>query len=136
MKIVSSSGLRNGFMLKEVVLALFIFAIVATSFTKALNTLWRSTTFVKEELVITQILDSALHETLYLQQLEEGTTEIYIEERDVNVETLVVPLELENEEGALLQQMWQVTVIARYEQDGIDQERNVRGWRYLPLYRP
>ena len=120
----------------EVVLALFIFAIVATSFTKALNTLWRSTTFVKEELVITQILDSALHETLYLQQLEEGTTEIYIEERDVNVETLVVPLELENEEGALLQQMWQVTVIARYEQDGIDQERNVRGWRYLPLYRP
>lgn len=123
-------------MLMEVVLALFIFTIVATSFTKALSSLWRSTTFVKEELVITQIMDSALHEALYLQQLEEGSTEIYIEERDVNVETLVVPLELENEEGTLLQQMWEVTVIARYEQDGIDEERSVRGWRYLPLYRP
>lgn len=136
MKIKKSSGCKNGFMLMEVVLALFIFAIIATSFTKALSSLWRSTTFVKEELVITQIMDSALHEALYLQQLEEGSTEIYIEERDVNVETLVVPLELENEEGTLLQQMWEVTVIARYEQDGIDEERSVRGWRYLPLYRP
>ncbi len=136
MKIESSSRRGNGFMLMEVVLALFIFAIVATSFTRALSSLWRTTTFVKEELVITQIMDSALHEALYLQQLEEGTTEVYIEERDVNVETLVVPLELENEEGTLLQQMWQVTVIARYEQDGIDEERSARGWRYLPLYRP
>ena len=123
-------------MLMEVLLALSIFAIVATAFTKALNSLWRSTTFVKEELLITQILDSALQETLYLQTLEEGTVEIYIEERDVNIETVVMPLELENEEGNLLSQMWEITVIARYEQDGIDQERTVRGWRYLPLYKP
>ena len=123
-------------MLMEVLLALSIFAIVATAFTKALNSLWRSTTFVKEELLITQILDSALQETLYLQTLEEGTVEIYIEERDVNIETIVMPLELENEEGNLLQQMWEITVIARYEQDDIDQERTVRGWRYLPLYKP
>jgi len=123
-------------MLMEVILALFIFAIVSTSFTKAVSSLWRSTTFVKEELVITQILDSALHEALYLQNLQEGSSEIFIEERDVNVETLVLPLELENIEGNLLQQMWEVTIIARYEQDGIDEERSVRGWRYQPLYRP
>ncbi len=123
-------------MFMEVILALFIFAVVSTSFTKALNALWRNTSYVKEELVITQILDSALHETLYLSQLEEGTTEIYIPERDVDLETQVIPLELENEEGNILQQMWEVRVIARFEQDGIDQERVVRGWRYLPLYRP
>ena len=116
-------------------MALFIFALVATSFAQALNSLWRGTTFVKEELVITQIMDSALHEALYLQRLEEGSTEVFIEERDIDIETAVVQLELENMDGNELQQMWQVTIIARFEQEGIDQERTVRGWRYLPLYR-
>jgi hypothetical protein len=136
MKIEQSAKGRRGFMLMEVILALFIFTIVATSFTKALNSLWRNTSFVKEELVITQILDSALHETLYLQTLEELSTEVFIPERDVTLETQVFPLELENEEGAILQQMWEIRVIARFNQDGQDQERMVRGWRYLPLYKP
>ncbi len=123
-------------MLMEVVLALFIFTIVATSFTKALSSLWRNTSFVKEELVITQIMDSALQETLYLNQLEEGSQEIYVPERDVNLETQIIPLELENEEGNPLSQMWEVRVIARFVRDGQNQERSVRGWRYLPIFRP
>jgi hypothetical protein len=103
---------------------------------KALATLWRTTAYVKEKQVITQIMDSALNEALYLQRLEEGSTEIYIEERDLDLETIVVPLEeMETIDGNFLQNMWQVTVIARFEQDGQYQERVVRGWRYLPLYR-
>jgi hypothetical protein len=91
---------------------------------------------VKEKQVITQIMDSALNEALYLQRLEEGSTEVYIEERDLDLETIVVPLEeMETIDGNFLQNMWQVTVIARFEQDGQYQERVVRGWRYLPLYR-
>lgn len=137
MKVVlkRATGPRKGFMMMEVLLALAIFIVVATSYTRATGSLWRTTTFVKEELVISQILDSALQETLYQRQLEEGTFEIFVPERDVNVETIVVPLELENLEGNLIQQMWQVTVIARFQQDGQDQERTVQGWRYLPLYR-
>lgn len=135
MKKVTQSGKRDGFMLMEVILALFIFTIVATSFSRAISSLWRGTNYVKEELVITQIMDSALHEALYLQRLEEGSYEVFIEERDINIETIVVPLELETIQGNILQQMWQVTIIARFEQDGMDQERTVLGWRYLPLYR-
>lgn len=136
MKTLPPKSRRNGFLMMEVVLSLFIFAIVATSFTRAISSLSRGTAFVKEELVITQIMDSALTEALYLQRLEEGSTEIYIEERDMDLETIVVPLEeMENMDGNLLQNMWQVTVIARYEQAGVQQERSVRGWRYLPLYR-
>lgn len=127
---------RRGFLLMEVIISLFIFVLVAASFTRALSMLWRSTSFVKEELVISQIMESALNETLYLQRLEEGSFETYIEERDVDLETIVTPLEIENMDGVLLQQMWEVRVIARYEQDGIDEEREMRGWRYLPLYRP
>lgn len=123
-------------MMAEVILALGIFTIVATSYSKALATLWRTTAYVKEKQVITQIMDSALNEALYLQRLEEGSTEIYIEERDLDLETIVVPLEeMETIDGNFLQNMWQVTVIARFEQDGQYQERIVRGWRYLPLYR-
>ncbi|HAN84060.1 MAG TPA: hypothetical protein DCQ59_12610 [Verrucomicrobiales bacterium] len=123
-------------MMAEVILALGIFTIVATSYSKALATLWRTTAYVKEKQVITQIMDSALNEALYLQRLEEGSTEVYIEERDLDLETIVVPLEeMETIDGNFLQNMWQVTVIARFEQDGQYQERVVRGWRYLPLYR-
>ncbi|MFT6181242.1 MAG: type II secretory pathway pseudopilin PulG [Paracoccaceae bacterium] len=136
MKTHSSGKNRSGFMMMEVLLALMIFAIVATSFTRGINSMWRNTSFVKEELVITQIIDSALQETLYLQQLEEGSTEIYIAERDIDLETQVIPLELETQEGNLLQQMWEIRVIARFKQDGFEQERTVRGWRYLPLYKP
>ncbi|MBT6167858.1 hypothetical protein N9073_01555 [Akkermansiaceae bacterium] len=136
MKVLSSRGRENGFMMAEVILALGIFTIVATSYSKALATLWRTTAYVKEKQVITQIMDSALNEALYLQRLEEGSTEVYIEERDLDLETIVVPLEeMETIDGNFLQNMWQVTVIARFEQDGQDQERVVRGWRYLPLYR-
>lgn len=123
-------------MMAEVILALGIFTIVATSYSKALATLWRTTAYVKEKQVITQIMDSALNEALYLQRLEEGSTEVYIEERDLDLETIVIPLEeMETIDGNFLQNMWQVTVIARFEQDGQYQERIVRGWRYLPLYR-
>ena len=136
MKVLSSRGRENGFMMAEVILALGIFTNVATSYSKALATLWRTTAYVKEKQVITQIMDSALNEALYLQRLEEGSTEVYIEERDLDLETIVVPLEeMETIDGNFLQNMWQVTVIARFEQDGQDQERVVRGWRYLPLYR-
>ena len=136
MKVLSSRGRENGLMMAEVILALGIFTIVATSYSKALATLWRTTAYVKEKQVITQIMDSALNEALYLQRLEEGSTEVYIEERDLDLETIVVPLEeMETIDGNFLQNMWQVTVIARFEQDGQDQERVVRGWRYLPLYR-
>ena len=123
-------------MMAEVILALGIFTIVATSYSKALAPLWLTTAYVKEKQVITQIMDSALNEALYLQRLEEGSTEVYIEERDLDLETIVVPLEeMETIDGNFLQNMWQVTVIARFEQDGQNQERVVRGWRYLPLYR-
>ncbi|MBT7970370.1 MAG: hypothetical protein HN570_05180 [Verrucomicrobia bacterium] len=136
MKVLSSRGRENGFMMAEVILALGIFTIVATSYSKALATLWRTTAYVKEKQVITQIMDSALNEALYLQRLEEGSTEVYIEERDLDLETIVVPLEeMETIDGNFLQNMWQVTVIARFEQDGQNQERVVRGWRFLPLYR-
>jgi hypothetical protein len=120
----------------EVIFSLFIFVLVATSFTRALSMLWRSTSFVKEELVISQIMESTLYETLYLQRLAEGSTEVYIPEREVDIETIVTPLEIENMDGVLLQQMWEVRVIARYQQDGVEEERQMRGWRYLPLYRP
>lgn len=126
----------RGFMLMEVILSLMIFAVIATAYTKAMSSVWRNSTFVKDELIISQILDNELTKTLYYPQLQEGSTETYIPERDINVETQIVEMEIENEEGRLLTQMWEVTIVGRYTQDGITKERTVKGWRYLPLYRP
>ncbi len=118
----------------EVILSLIIFGIVCTAFTKGLSSLWRNTSFIKEELTITQILDSALYEALYISTLVEGTSEVYVAELDITLEVEITPLELENEEGAILQQMWEAKVVARFEQNNREEERSVRGWRYLPLY--
>ena len=136
MKRNKSRQSQRGFLMMEVIISLFIFVLIATSFTRALSRLWRTTSFVKEEMVISQIMESALQEALYLPRLEEGSSEIYIPERDVDLETIVIPLEIENIDGVLLQQMWEVRVIARYEKNQVDEERTIRGWRYLPLYRP
>lgn len=129
----SASG---GFLLMEVVLSLMIFAIIATAYTKAMSSVWRNSTYIKDELIITQILDNTLLETLYYPTLEEGSREVYVAERDMNIETNISELQLENEEGIVLPQMWEVRVIGRYRQNGVQQERMVRGWRYLPLYQP
>lgn len=120
----------------EVILALFIFSLVATAFTKALGAVWRTTAYVNEELAITQILDTALTEALYLPNLEEGSTERFYAEREITVETRVQPLELENEEGAILPNMWEVIIIGRFVRDGERREQQIRGWRYQPLYQP
>jgi len=136
MKRVVTSKAAPGFMLMEVILALMIFAVIATAYTKAMSSVWNNSSYVKDELVIAQILDSELTKTLYYPQLQEGSTEIYIPERDMNVETQIIEMQIENDEGRILPQMWEVIVIGRYVQDGVNQEKIVRGWRYLPLYRP
>ncbi|MGC6464804.1 MAG: hypothetical protein ACON38_08900 [Akkermansiaceae bacterium] len=136
MKRVVTSKTAPGFMLMEVILALMIFAVIATAYTKAMSSVWNNSSYVKDELVIAQILDSELTKTLYYPQLQEGSTEIYIPERDMNVETQIIEMQIENDEGRILPQMWEVIVIGRYVQDGVNQEKIVRGWRYLPLYRP
>ena len=128
---------RRGFLLMEAVLALLLFSIMAVGFTRALAAIRRNSMLVEERMQITAIVDSALRETLTLPTLEEGQTTIDLEERnEMEILTTVEPMELENEEGQLLQEMFRVTVSARWFEDGQEKTQTAEGWRYLRLYRP
>ena len=136
MMMIVSSRKNGGFLLFEVLLALMLFAIMAVSLAKALSAITRNSMIVEERMEITEIVDSALRETLTLPTLEEGESTIYVSERDMDILTVVEPMEIENEEGRLLQQMFSITVSARWFENGREKNEVAEGWRYLRLYKP
>ena len=136
MMMIVSSRKNGGFLLFEVLLALMLFAIMAVSLAKALSAITRNSMIVEERMEITEIVDSALRETLTLPTLEEGESTIYVSERDMAILTVVEPMEIENEEGRLLQQMFSITVSARWFENGREKNEVAEGWRYLRLYKP
>ncbi len=127
---------RSGFLLMEVVLALMLFAIMSVGFTQALSAMRNNSRLVEERMKVAQIIDSALTEAMTLQSLEEGETLTDVEENEMEVLTVVEPMELENEEGRILQQMFRVTVTGTWSRNGKKHELSAEGWRYLQLYRP
>lgn len=136
MKLTMPPRKNRGFLLMEALIALTMFAVMAVGFAKALTVIRRNSMLVENRMQMTEIVDSALRETLTLPTLEEGETIIDLEERDMEILTTVEPMEIENEEGRLLQQMFRVTVSARWYEDGLEKIEVAEGWRYLRLYKP
>ena len=128
---------RRGFLLLEVILALAVFSAAATGFAVALHRMAKSAAMVQSELRITRILDSALDETLSLPVLEEGTVSNPVGNTDIEMITDVKILDkLENEDGQPLQEMYLITVTARWFENGAWIERSAETWRYGRMYQP
>jgi len=136
MMTLASRG-RRGFLLLEVIFALAIFGIAATAFAVAFHRMAQAADLAQNELRITRMLESSLNEAISVPTLEEDTTSVILIERDTEIETKVEKLEdLENEDGRLLQEMYVITVTARWFQDGAQRERSAETWRYGRLYQP
>jgi prepilin-type N-terminal cleavage/methylation domain-containing protein len=136
MTTLASRG-RRGFLLLEVIFALAIFGIAATAFAVAFHRMAQAADLAQNELRITRMLESSLNEAISVPTLEEDTTSVILIERDTEIETKVEKLEdLENEDGQLLQEMYVITVTARWFQDGAQRERSAETWRYGRLYQP
>ena len=136
MTTLASRG-RRGFLLLEVIFALAIFGIAATAFAVAFHRMAQAADLAQNELRITRMLESSLNEAISVPTLEEDTTTVILIERDTEIETKVEKLEdLENEDGQLLQEMYVITVTARWFQDGAQRERSAETWRYGRLYQP
>ncbi|MCX6874093.1 MAG: type II secretion system protein [Verrucomicrobia bacterium] len=128
---------QRGFLLLEVILALAVFSAAATGFTVALHRMASSASLAQSELRITRILNSALDETLSLPVLEEGTTSAPVGKSDMEMATDIRLLEgLENEDGEVLQEMYLITVTARWFESGAWKERSAETWRYGRMYQP
>jgi type II secretory pathway pseudopilin PulG len=133
-------ALRRGFLLFEVVLALGVFGIAATAFAVALQRTADLATTAQHRVQITRILESALNEALSQPTMTEGTNNAVVEELsslNMEMDTTIKALpEIENQDGQLLQQMYEITVTARWFENGLQQEESAQTWRYAQLYQP
>jgi hypothetical protein len=128
---------QRGFLLLEVILALAVFSAAATGFAVAMHQMAKAASMAQSELRITRILDSALDETLSLPVLEEGTVSVPVCQTDMEMATTITLLEnLENQDGEVLQEMFLITVTARWYEFGEWKERSAETWRYGQMYQP
>ena len=134
---VRMSDRRGGFMLMESVLALMVFAIVGVALITALNEVGRMAFETRRESVLARLLDSELRAAMTVPTLEAGEVTKSLDEMQVEIKTIVEPLEeLENQDGRLLQQMFRIEVVATWWEDNDWSELSVESWRYGRLYLP
>jgi hypothetical protein len=118
-------------------LAIAVFSAAATGFAVALNQMAKAAALAQSELRITRILDSALDETLSIPVLEEGTVTYPVGDTGIEMATTIKILEeLENQDGQPLQEMYLITVTARWFENGEWIERSAETWRYGRMYQP
>ena len=128
---------QRGFLLLEMILALAVFGIAATGFAVALHRMAAVAGLAQSELRITRILESTLDETLSLPVLEEGTVNTSVGDTGIELDTTVKLIEdLQNEDGQPLQEMYLITVEAKWFSNGQWQNRSVDTWRYGRMYQP
>jgi hypothetical protein len=137
MKIPRSYPRRGGFLLLEMVLALAVFGMAATGFVVALHRMANAASLSQSELRITRILESALDETLSLPMLEEGVNTSQAGGGEIELITSITLLkEMENQDGAFLQDMYRIEIKARWYENEEWHERMIETWRYGLMYQP
>jgi len=138
------SEISSGYVMLEIVIALGLFATVAVSLTKALDVTSRTAFIIQDEVMIDQILQSALTDALSNPVLEESLvskslTDLTGDDESFfagEIETLIEPLELESEEGKLLPEMFRIKVTFYWTVDNEIKEQSAETWRYNKLYVP
>ena len=120
----------------EVLVALGLFAMVGTALVVAMNQLSELAFNLHRQQRLSRILDSELRRTMSLPNLEEGVEKVTLQEMDVELETLIEPIEeMENQDGQLLSNMFRIKVSAFWYADGEYQTQSTETWRYARLYR-
>lgn len=125
-------------MLLEVLLATSFFALASVGFIVALHKAAEVSMLATQESDIARVMDSAM--TRALSQPRIGEDEIVETFNDLGelarleIVTLIEPLEIENEDGQALDNMFTITVTAKWRERGRTLERSEQTWRNGRLY--
>ncbi|BDS05688.1 hypothetical protein NT6N_07280 [Oceaniferula spumae] len=141
------TGKRAGYVLLEIVIAMGLFAAVAVSLVKALHMTSKTASGIQDEMRIQRVLKSAMIDALSNPNLEERNDTVDL--MDItgdggeqlpflrgDIETVIEPMEMENEDGQLLQNMFRIRVTFHWFADGDWQQQSAETWRYANLYKP
>jgi prepilin-type N-terminal cleavage/methylation domain-containing protein len=129
----------QAFTLLEVLIALFIFSIAVISLVEAINGTARATLIARRERQVTARLESILLEATRLPQTQKGAGfnvvhESTLKEGDVTYLIRMKPLELKNETGQPMRDMFDVTAAARWTEGSQTQEIVAETWVFRPLF--
>ena len=105
----------SGFVMLEAVLALGLFATVATAMAIALNQLSSANTDMRREALLLRTLESAMTEAAHRTPLEPRFETTPTDAFGVRVETQIAPLNLKNQRGQQLRGLYQITVTATFD---------------------
>lgn len=133
---------QSGYVMLEIIIAIGLFSAVTVSLMKALSMTNQAALTIQEEMTIQQVLNSAIIDVLSQQTIEEGESSVSLVELTGDdesfsvgeVETLIEEIELENETGNVLPNMFLVRVTFHWQQDNEWQERSIETWRHAKLY--
>ncbi|WP_411828015.1 type II secretion system protein J [Luteolibacter sp. AS25] len=126
-----------GFMLMEAILALAIFSIVITGIVSALNATASLVNTVRSERWIQKQQENVLIEVLKTPMtLEEFQEEKVIPLDSLGAQALVtaIPLQLENQDGDILEGLYQVEVTIEWLEGRTKRQSKLTTQHYYPLY--
>lgn len=107
-----------GFVMLEAVLALALFATVATAMAVALNQLSSASTDMRREALLLRSLESAMTEAAHRRPLVASFETSPVNDFGVSVETQIAPLNLKNPRGQQLDGVYEISVTASLDHGG------------------
>ena len=142
-----ASRTHRGYVLLEIVIAMGLFASVSVALVKALHITSQTAITIQDEMRIQRVLRSALTDALSQPELQEGEETVNLTDITGDggdqlpfltgeLQTIIEPMEMENEDGQLLQDMFRIRVTFFWFANGEQREESAETWRYANLYQP
>lgn len=126
---------RAGFAIMEAVLAVAVCGIMATGIVVAMQRIANLSFEAKRESALSRIIHNELMFAATKPIIQEGKSTRQIEEWDVEVETIVTPMEgLVTQEGTEVQGILQIVVNAVWWADGDYEKQTVETYRLQDMY--
>ena len=135
MKLSSTTQLPvpRGFVLLEVVLALALFGMVATSLTVAINQISMASNSARQESRVLRAMESVLAEVSHQLELKPGAATFPPNSEGVAAEAIIEKAEMETKGKSLMDHMFRITVNA-WIIDGREKimKRRIETYIYAP----
>lgn len=130
---------RQGFTLVEVLLAVLIFSLAVVALVEAVNDTARTALVGRQERQVQARMDTLLLEATrepnFLTKVGQGQNqESKVTEGNVTYTTQIQRLDLDNEDGQALPDLFEVSVTARWKEGRDEQDVKAATWVFPPLF--
>ncbi len=122
----------RGFTLLETLLALMVFSLAVVALVEVIHQLGGTTLLQRREAEVQEHMQLLLIEHT---RLPDAPEQAEYKEGDVVYTVKRVPLELRNQDGQPLQNLFEVRVTAEWLEGSLKQQATAETWFYPPLFR-